>query len=372
MAYRPDHVLYSMFPIYLVVTLFYLIIIKLIHKYKKTHAIYNRSYLLLIFSAVFGYTEIIISILLGVLILQEGNSKSPEILTLILIVTLVNESYFFSTFLTVYRVVNLIKLNNGLFNTKNSIFIRSRLKNSWNLKAILIYGTLSIIPRTVNCILYKSGYLESRKYDEVDLIIMTIQLFTDGAFYFICIIYVIKSNCDVTLRIQYSLYAVAWTGAYIVINHDEIVIFLLIIPIRNIAMELISIASIYEHEKHYILPLPEIIDLDFILRSEFFVTKFRELFYLFSTKSREQEFNILLSICIYKQTKSEAEKANIESQVRIYQKAMNKSLSLGESELEFDLDLIYTELYIEFDSRFLQDFIKTPEFEAMKIEYSSS
>lgn len=372
MAYRPNHILFSMLPIYCLITIFYLAMIKLIHSYKKTHAVYSRSYLLLIFSAIFGYTEVIFSILLGSLILNDSNFLSPKILILAIFVTLLNESYFVSTLLTVYRVVNLIKLNNGLFNTKNSIFIRGRLKDSWNIKVILIYGIISIIPRTISYIVYKSRSIDLEKYTLSVLIIIAIQIIIDSTTFLMCIIYVIKSNCDMTLRIQYSLYIIAWGGTYMVLNRDEVLVFLLIIPIRNIAMELLSIVSIYEHDKHFILPLPEVIDLDFILRSQFFVTKFREIFSLTSNKRHEIEFSILLSICIYKETKCELEKASIESQLKIYQKMMNKSLSFGDSELECDLDQIYTELYIEFDSHFLQDFIKTNEFDLMKIEYSSS
>lgn len=372
MKYRPDHSLYSIFPLYFLITVFYLAIIKIIHNYRKTHAVYSRSYLLLILSAVFGYSEVILSILYGYFILKNYDITSPGITLLSLCIVFLNENYFISTFLTVFRVVNLVKLNNGLFNTKNSILIRNRLKTQWNLKAILIYSLITTSLRLLIYIIYESHSINLTLYNNIQGLIMLCQIIFDSSIFLLYILYIIKSNCDITLRIQYTLYIITWGGAYMIFERDEVAIFLLVIPIRNIAMELLSIVSVYEHDKHFIIPLPDVIDLDFILRSEFFVRKFREVFNLHTDRRREMEFEILLSICVYNESKLEIDKKELEIKLKKYKRILNKSFSFVDYEGEFDLEQIYSDLYVEFETGFLVEFMKTSEFNVMKIEYSSS
>lgn len=157
-----------------------------------------------------------------------------------------------------------------------------------------------------------------------------------------------------------------------IFKRDEVSIFLLVVPIRNIAMELLSIISVYEHDKHFIIPLPDVIDLDFILRSEFFVKKFREMFSLTTNRRREMEFEILLSICVYNESKLDIDRKELEIKLKMYKKIMNNSFSFVDSEGEFDLSLIYSDFYVEFENGFLQEFMKSNEFNVMKIEYCSS
>ena len=88
-------------------------------------------------------------------------------------------------------------------------------------------------------------------------------------------------------------------------------------PVRNLLMVMIEGSSIYEGNKRYKLPLPDYIDLDFVLKNEFFVNKIR-LILKSRHKRNEVLFELLLAICIYLENNSDVYKGIILDKIKLY------------------------------------------------------
>ena len=149
------------------------------------------------------------------------------------------------------------------------------------------------------------------------------------------------------------------------------VTFLFMYPVRNLLMVMIEGSSIYEGNKRYKLPLPDYIDLDFVLKNEFFVNKIR-LILKSRNKRNEVLFELLLAICIYLENNSDVYKGIILDKIKLYKQHVRDFLIDGFVDFNEEIKLAYDELYDKFETDFFRDFLSTEEFDDIKIDYCSS
>lgn len=371
MGYQPDDIKQSMIGIYFFITVYFLGLTKFIFRFRGTHAMYSRSFFLVISSAVFGYLECLTAILYGILQLENFSHLDLVMQFVYLLFMSLNDLFFISLLLKIYRVFNLIKLNSGYFLSQNSYSLKKKLKLSWNVKAMICSTLILTLPIFIILITSTILGLGEKSFDNLTIIHAIFQFSLECLIMILLNIYIISKNCDITLKIEYTLYVIGWIGCYFIIFIEKSLISLLVFPIRNTIIFTINTASLYEHDKHFIIPLPDVIDLDFALKSKFFVEKIKLILNNLKNRKLQLQFEIMFSICVYEKTESEDEKKVILSLLQQLKTMINFSSASFNCEDESFLEEIFSDIYSDFDAEFFQNFIKSKEFNELAIEYSS-
>ena len=332
---------------------------------------YSRSFFLVISSAVFSYLECLIAILYGILFQENRDHFQLGMQFLYLLFMSLNDLYFISLLLKIYRVFNLIKLNSGYFLSRHSDSLKRKLKLSWNIKAMAISTIVLIFPIIIIMITSKILDFDEKRFDAITSTHILIQFSIESFTMILLNIYIITKNCDISLKIEYTLYVVGWVGCYSIIFIGDNIIWLLVFPIRNLILFTLNTVSLYEHDKHFIIPLPDVVDLDFVLRSKFFVDKIKNILNTARNRKLQLQFEIMFSLCVYDKTKSVVEKRVILGLLLELKKVINFSSASFNCEDDSDFDEIFSEIYSDFDADFFQNFIKSKEFNELTIEYSA-
>jgi hypothetical protein len=370
MAYEPENMQISMIILFTVITLYFIGLCIYISSFRDSQAVYARSYFLIIFSAVFGYLEAVLSIIYGYFAIKGMEHFSQSMLIIYFLLVTLNDLFFLTLLLKIYRVFNLIKLSSGYFASKNAHSLKSRLKLSWNIKVLIITTSALVLPVLCIIITSISIQLDESQFDSISSKHVIVQLSLECLTMILLNIYINRRNCDISLKIEYTLYVIGWIGCYIIMFIESNLVFLLVLPIRNTIILTINTVSIYEHDKHFIIPLPDIFDLDFALKSKFFVEKIKDQLKKNPTPKFQLQFEVLFNICVYEKTKSHQEKEKILNLLKDLKSQMKFPPSLNLSS-DSDFELIFSEIYSEFDNDFFQDFLKSNEFNELTIDYSA-
>ena len=358
------------YPILLIlITVYYLILMKIIHSYKGTQAVFCRSYTLIVLSSIINYLETIFSIIVALTYTTEDDLLNSAHLGLTLTVILLNEGFYISNLQKVFRVIHLIKLSTGDFKLEKSFFIKRKLTMVWNMRILIGFIIITLVPRILVCLLL---VFKSLGKDEVVLILRFMQIGESSIESLILlwlVTFIIKSNCDITLRIEYSLYLSFWFFGYSFLFQPRYIIFSLSLPIRNMVMMLVNTVSIYEHDKNFFLPLPDDIDLDFVLKSQFFVNRIRDHLIRIGDKKMKFTLDALLALCIYRDSQNDEEKTIVLEKIKKLEDT-NESLINFSSDF-YEFQDIFLDLYKDFDENFFRSFIRTEDFYEIQIDYSS-
>ena len=355
----------------LMISAFEILVTIYLTRNKDSYAVYSRSYLLLVLSNIFNYLEIIVSILLAILFQEKISFLNPRITFLLFLDIALNQSFYISNLLKVVRAVTLIKLSSAKFSMKDSSKLREKLGAIWNIKVGIAYTLISLIPRVIIYVLkYKNQLGEDNNELRNFLSIQyRIQTGIESLALFCLLFYIKKENCDVTLRLEYIFSTIAWASGAGLDSKEVTVSMALVLPIRNIIMAIISTASVYEHIKNYKLPLPDFIDLEFILHHKYLTTTVRERLQQTQNKKWILSFELLLDICIFLEKDAIEYFAIIKKDLLHYANLFGYSAPTDKGNFSQQLKTIYDELYIELEEEFISEYIESKEFEEIKIEY---
>ena len=346
---------------------YYSVIFRYLVKNRDTYAIYSRSFSLLNVSNLLNFLQLICFIILGTMI-NNSNFIDSQIVFLLFLSATLNHGFFIVNFLKVYRVIILNKLNSANFQMKTSEKLRKRLTWEWNLKVSIIYIIVNLLPKAVLYIYYidsESHFKDSFYFQ------LYIQTSIECILLIIFTMYTYKSECDVTLRLEFIIYTIGWTLTIVVAIKNKIEdVCLLIMPIRNLLMSMISTASVYEHIKNYRLPLPDYIDLDFVLHNRFFATQTRSYLKDLNIKYIIL-FELLLDICIYLEKNVIEYEEKIKHDLQMYNKHSEFSTTIDSNNFIDEIKEIYDRLYCTLDDEFFRDFVESQTFSEIKIDYNS-
>ena len=353
----------------LTISLLFIVVSIYIARNKESYAVYSRSHLLLALSNILNYLEIVAFISLGILFQDNAYFLDSKITILLFIAIALNHSFYIANLLKVIRVITLINLSSANFSMKSSSKLKAKLGAAWNIKVGVAYTLVSLIPRSI---LYTLKYEDQLGENEFRTYLATqfrIQAGVESLILVCLLFYIKKQNCDVTLRLEYIFSTIAWASAVGLNTKENIVYMALVLPIRNIGMAIISTASVYEHIKNYKLPLPDFIDLEFILHHRYLTTKVREHLEKTQNKKWIILFELLLDICIFVEKDAAEYFAIIQKDLLNYSNLSGYSLPIERGSFSQQLKTIYDELYIELDEGFISEYIESKYFEEIKIDY---
>ncbi|OMJ68022.1 hypothetical protein SteCoe_34655 [Stentor coeruleus] len=186
------------------------------------------------------------------------------------------------------------------------------------------------------------------------------------------VINVFFSRCDVTLRLEYFIYTFIWSCTFFVFQQEQVQVFYMVLPIRNLVMLMICTVSIWEHNEHYKLPLPDTIDLNFVLQNEFLVDKIRDYLKKRKKKTLSVLFQLLLDIRIFLSNETPQYFEIIQKDLLLYQSLTEYSPRKISSDFSDYILYIYDELYNDFNDSFFLNFQSSPSFCDIRIDYSSN
>ena len=140
-------------------------------------------------------------------------------------------------------------------------------------------------------------------------------------------------------------------------------------PIRNLIMAAISTVSIYEHIRNYKLPLPDIIDLDFVLHHQYLTKRIRQHLQKIQHERWAVLFELLLDICIYLEKDAKEYVEIIQKDLWDYSCLSPQSPRIEINNFAEDVKLMYLDLYTELDEEFFKKFFDSDEFKDIIIDY---
>lgn len=372
MTYSTEDIEVTIGPLIGTIGVIFLIVSKYMQANRETHAVHSRSIFLLLISNLANYSQIVISIILATLIDRDFSYTSSILTFLIFTEIALNNCLFIVNLLKLYRVKALSILASGQFRLKESVVLKKRLEGFWNFKVGIIYISLSMIPRLCIYIYFLGFSIKPRFFRALNLYV------TAGQTCFECIILlffainVFFSRSDVTLKLEYFIYTFIWGCTFFVFQQEQVLVFYLILPIRNLVMLMISTVSIWEHNEHYKLPLPDVIDLNFVLQNEFLVDKIRDYLKKRKNKTLSVLFQLLLDIRIFLNNESPQYFDIIQKDLLLYQSLTEYSPKNISNDFSDYIQYIYDELYNEFNDSFFQNFQSSPSFCDIRIDYSSN
>ena len=244
----------------ILVSIYFIISLKYI-RYMNSHyggvALFERSEFILLLANTSNFIETIFNVLTGLLYYSRVNSDIQYLLMALAIYG--TRLFAICIAMRTYRIIMLNLFRSGNL-TKETLVYRSSLK--FLLIITNLYALLLTVPYMLFTVLYENDSQEAFN------IYIWFTYGTESLGFFAMCYKIFEAGAHPTLVIEYLFYTVIWSTGLIIHNSQREIRWLYTIPIKNLALLLISINSIHEHSKLTRPPLPPDIEIAHIFEIE--------------------------------------------------------------------------------------------------------